>query len=328
MLRAMKSVLGAMLGLTASLAHAGDPNDHFDGDFNSSFGWNLVGGYSGIADGVLNYEGRDAVNAYAYADLADDAVAGDFELYFQTMITSANINPNVVIGGLGDAVGKYSAWNNGLFVVASNHDVTGGASDGSRFALGYRVDGFGDHSEVKYIQSFQWSSNTWYYMTLARRGSTATLEVFADSARTQLLGAESHINIATVPLRYLYAFTGAWAGYDHEVIYGLNDSYSIGVESEKCRSISGLKTKCKYGQGRFRIRATAVTELPEGTLLGLCLDVNGCGTCELDGTDDCKEVVINSRGKGKARWSTTEKGSHCVIVRECPEITRCVSCLP
>lgn len=90
-----------------------------------------------------------------------------------------------------------------------------------------------------------------------------------------------------------------------------------------CDLVTGLKAKCKYGQGRFRVRATVVTDLPEGTVLGLCLNQN---ECDLNGNEVCQDVTINPRGKGKARWSITDKGAHCVIVLECPDIDRSVGC--
>ena len=119
-----------------------------------------------------------------------------------------------------------------------------------------------------------------------------------------------------------------FGGFTHEGSRSDTWELTLGDDCfpDLCPSITGLKNKCKYGHGRFKVRAKVVTELPEGTVLGLCLDVNGCGVCELDASDDCKDVTIDSRGKAKTRWSTIDKGDHCVIVRECPEIHRCVFC--
>jgi hypothetical protein len=206
---------------TPPVRGAGDPNSHFDGAFSSGFGWNFVGGYASIGDGVLHFEGRGDVNAYVYSDLESDALDGDFQILYRVRITSANINPNAILGAASDTIGKYSSWVNGIFTTVTRHDVVG-----QRFGIGYRFNSSGGHGEVVYIRPFQWEFDTWYYLTLTRAGPTATLSVYADPERMQLQGSAELANVSGRPFRFLYAFTGAW-GLEHERIYGDIDDVSV-----------------------------------------------------------------------------------------------------
>lgn len=105
----------------------------------------------------------------------------------------------------------------------------------------------------------------------------------------------------------------------------LGDTWELRTRVIDCDLVTGLKAKCKYGHGRFKVRAKVITQLPEGTQLGLCLDHD---ECILTGNEECKDVVINARGSATAKWTTPDKGDHCIFVRECPDIHRGVTCGP
>ncbi|MCC7290698.1 MAG: hypothetical protein IT449_01400 [Phycisphaerales bacterium] len=113
-----------------------------------------------------------------------------------------------------------------------------------------------------------------------------------------------------------------FGGYDGTRHYGDTLEYSCGAI---CNNVVGLKAKCKYGRGRFKVRAKVITQLPEGTVLTLCLDLN---ECDLNGNEACQPVSIGPRGTSLAKWTTFEKGDPCVCVQECPDLCRTAPCSP
>ncbi|MCC7293481.1 MAG: hypothetical protein IT449_15595 [Phycisphaerales bacterium] len=101
---------------------------------------------------------------------------------------------------------------------------------------------------------------------------------------------------------------------------GDRNSNGIPDECELCEFISRFKATTKENRGRCKIRASALTMLPEGTELTLCFDGDeNCG---------CVLTTINARGRAKASCITMNKGEHRVCIQECPDLCRTATCQP
>lgn len=211
----------------SSAVRGGDPNSHCDGGFDSGLGWVSVGGFFSVNVGQSrgDFEGRANANAYTYCDLATDALTGDFELRSEVLISSYNPNPNAIVAGVSDTIGKYSQWANGLYAIVHQNLAVG-----RFFGINAMVNGVPfPGAQFVQLSSFQWELDVRYYLTLKRESTAATLTVYSDPARTNALGSLTISNIPTGTFRYLYAFTGAWACCQQEVIYGSVDSFEIGA---------------------------------------------------------------------------------------------------
>ena len=227
----MKGQIAAVVMVLATVflpnrSNGGDPNTHFDGGFDTSLGWVVVGSDAIIntANSRLEFEtsGVEFNDAYIYADLQGDPIIGDFELQVATYVrnTPFSPNPNAIVGGYADSIGKYIDWANGLCVTVDQNNATG-----RFFGLGNRINGqHGNPDRTYRITSFQWEFETWYYLSLKRFGTTATLEVYSDSGRTNMLGSTSLEDVTCASFQYAYAYSSAWACCSGEVISGYTDT--------------------------------------------------------------------------------------------------------
>ncbi|RJP35830.1 MAG: hypothetical protein C4547_08765 [Phycisphaerales bacterium] len=82
-----------------------------------------------------------------------------------------------------------------------------------------------------------------------------------------------------------------------------------GFRGVDCDAVKKLKVKCERG----KLVATVKSSLPEGSRL--TLDNNG----------DRRDVSIDRKGKGKAKWKN-QSGSHTVEIIECEEFIEEVNC--
>lgn len=76
-----------------------------------------------------------------------------------------------------------------------------------------------------------------------------------------------------------------------------------------------LKTRCR--DGRFVLKVTVVSDLPEGSHLTLLLDEANHRT-----------VIVNDQGKGRTSWAGISEGEHTVCVEGCRRFCEVVGCSP
>lgn len=95
------------------------------------------------------------------------------------------------------------------------------------------------------------------------------------------------------------------------------DGDQIPDECEPCEHVTRLKATCKPRDGRFKIRAALVAQLPEDTPF----------TFTLDG-EEPHAVTLNERGRAKTSWVSLVQGPHEVCFAEClkQDLCRQVAC--
>jgi len=96
------------------------------------------------------------------------------------------------------------------------------------------------------------------------------------------------------------------------------DFVRFGIPDEPkidCDAVRRLKARCGAGRGgEGKIVAKVRTRLAEGT--ELTLTNNG----------DHRPLLIDGRGRAKARYKHQEPGEHTILLLNCPTISRVVSC--
>lgn len=91
-------------------------------------------------------------------------------------------------------------------------------------------------------------------------------------------------------------------------------------ECDPCEFIERFKAKVKESRDRSKIRAKALTTLPEGTEFPHCFEGDpDCG---------CQTVITDDLGRARASCITLSKGDHRVCIGECPDLCRTVTCSP
>ncbi|RJP33475.1 MAG: hypothetical protein C4547_12295 [Phycisphaerales bacterium] len=98
------------------------------------------------------------------------------------------------------------------------------------------------------------------------------------------------------------------------------DFVRFGIPDEPkidCDAVRSLKARCREGRGRDgRIVAKVRSRLEEGTELNLTN--NG----------DHRPLVIDPRGRAKARYKHQDSGGHTILLLNCPAISQEITCGP
>lgn len=175
--------------------------------------------------------------------------------------------------------------------------------------------------------TWEWDGTTWTPVDVAGPSGRRFISMAYDAGRDVcvLFGGETQENSGQSAETWEYGpdcngngepdwadiASGASADRDGDIVPD---------ECEPCEFIERFKVKTKESRGRCKIRASALTTLPEGTELTICFEGDtDCG---------CQTVTINDRGRAKASCITLIKGDHRVCIQECPDLCRTVTCQP
>ncbi len=82
-----------------------------------------------------------------------------------------------------------------------------------------------------------------------------------------------------------------------------------------CGAVNRMKSKCVRGSGRFKLKATLVTELEPGTELTMTRD-----------DEEPKTATVKGGGRARASWRVFEARAYDVCVVECPSVCRGQTC--
>jgi len=161
------------------------------------------------------------VTSYLYADGGTNFISGDFTHYFDFLATQVSGTGYMFPWAVSDTLGLPRTNGTNLFVQIA---AAGNGANGTYIYLIERYGGTQYNTTAIVL-----NGNTHYYLTIIRSGTTATVHVYTDAARTSEVGTSPQsITLHSVQgYRYVYGMTSA-SDIGTGVCSGYSNNMSLG----------------------------------------------------------------------------------------------------